>query len=117
MTTESLIERYTKSADYEKSVIAISAAYLLFSIGNEYMETFNDTLRKYNLWRQDWKYFGNNVTKAFDLFINSIKTCVNDPQYKKNFVSDYEELSKIIDEYIHTKHVEPKENNEMKGEE
>lgn len=97
---EKLVEDFRKSEDSVTAAQQLSAAYLLFTLGNQYAESATDIMLKYHLVKKKVKTTANNLMQSFDAFDKEMQTMVTRGENELAFCNDAETLREIIDIFL-----------------
>lgn len=97
---EKLVEDFRKSEDSVTAAQQLSAAYLLFTLGNQYAESATDIMLKYHLVKKKVKTTANNLMQSFDAFDKEMQTMVTRGENALAFCNDAETLREIIDVFL-----------------
>ena len=97
---EKLVEDFRKSEDSVTAAQQLSAAYLLFTLGNQYAESATDIMLKYHLVKKKVKTTANNLMQSFDAFDKEMQTMVTRGENALAFCNDAEMLREIIDVFL-----------------
>ena len=97
---EKLVEDFRKSEDSVTAAQQLSAAYLLFTLGNQYAESATDIMLKYHLVKKKVKTTTNNLMQSFDAFDKEMQTMVTRGENALAFCNDAETLREIIDVFL-----------------
>ena len=97
---EKLVEDFRKSEDSVTAAQQLSAAYLLFTLGNQYAESATDIMLKYHLVKKKVKTTSNNLMQSFDAFDKEMQTMVTRGENALAFCNDAETLREIIDVFL-----------------
>lgn len=97
---EKLVEDFRKSEDSVTAAQQLLAAYLLFTLGNQYAESATDIMLKYHLVKKKVKTTANNLMQSFDAFDKEMRTMVTRDENELAFYNDAETLREIIDVFL-----------------
>ena len=97
---EKLVEDFRASEDSVTAAQQLSAAYLLFTLGNQYAESATDIMLKYHLVKKKVKTTANNLMQSFDAFDKEMQTMVTRGENALAFCNDAETLREIIDVFL-----------------
>ena len=97
---EKLVEDFRKSEDSVTAAQQLSAAYLLFTLGNQYAESATDIMLKYHLVKKKVKTTANNLMQSFDAFDKEMQTMVTRGENALAFCNDADMLREIIDVFL-----------------
>ena len=100
-----LIEEFRKSADSDTAARQLSAAYLLFTVANQYVEEANELIEKHHLLRKKIKTTANNLMQSFEPFHKEMSSMIGSKDNAHLFCNDSTLLREIIDVFLE-QHIE-----------
>lgn len=92
-------ERFINSPDLARSNKCASIAYLLFTLGNLYIEENIALLEKYGLYHHNIKHDAKELVKSFDVYDKSFRKMIIKGK-EMPLCEDYEKLQKFVKEQV-----------------
>lgn len=101
-----LVEQFRISGDANRAARLLSAAYLLFTIGNQYAEETVELMNKHHIVRKKVKTTTNNLMQSFEAFDKEMQSMVSNGEYANRFCNESSLLREVIDVFITDKPIE-----------
>lgn len=95
-----LIEEFRKSGDADTAARQLSAAYLLFTVANHYVEQASELIEKHHLLRKKIKTTANNLTQSFEPFNKEMSSMIGNRENAYTFCNDTTLLTEILDVFL-----------------
>lgn len=94
-------ERFINSPDLARSNKCASIAYLLFSLGELYVEENIALLEKYDLYHHNIKHDAKELVKKFETYDKSFRKMIIKGR-EIPLCNDYDKLQKFVKEQVET---------------
>lgn len=103
-----LVQQFKESGDADRAARLLSAAYLLFTIGNQYAEETVELMQKHHIVRKKVKTTANNLMQSFNAFDKEMQSMVSSGEYANRFCNESSLLREVIDVFIKDEPIEVK---------
>ena len=100
-----LVQQFKESGDADRAARLLSAAYLLFTIGNQYAEETVELMQKHHIVRKKVKTTANNLMQSFEPFNKEMSSMIGSKDNAHLFCNDSTLLREIIDVFLE-QHIE-----------
>ena len=101
-----LEQQFKESGDADRAARLLSAAYLLFTIGNQYAEETVELMQKHHIVRKKVKTTANNLMQSFNAFDKEMQSMVSSGEYANRFCNESSLLREVIDVFIKDEPIE-----------
>ena len=101
-----LVQQFKESGNADRAARLLSAAYLLFTIGNQYAEETVELMQKHHIVRKKVKTTANNHMQSFDAFDKEMQSMVSSGEYANRFCNESSLLREVIDVFIKDEPIE-----------
>ena len=101
-----LVQQFKESGDADRAARLLSAAYLLFTIGNQYAEETVELMQKHHIVRKKVKTTANNLMLSFEAFDKEMQSMVSSGEYANRFCNESSLLREVIDVFIKDEPIE-----------